>query len=103
MGHGLASPLARRDLALIRINLARPRTREGLDAAEACYGHSERWGRAGDSYARYAECAYLGIGLAERFEAIQNAFLCLELSERWERRVKEQFGRVLEGYRREAA
>lgn len=83
---------------MIRINLTRPKTREGLDAAAQCFEHAERWDRAGDIYARYAECAYISLSLPERFEAVENAFRCAELSERWWRRAvdmtKRELGRL---------
>lgn len=88
---------------MIRINLARPKTRDGLDAVDACFEHAERWSRAGDSFAWCAEYPYLSLTLEERFAAVENAFRCLELCERWEGRARELFGRVLEGWRRDAA
>lgn len=88
---------------MIRINLARPKAREGLRAVDACFEHAERWSRAGDTFTRCAEYPYLSLTLEERFAAVDNAFRCLELCERWEGRARELLLKILRDWRSEAA
>lgn len=79
---------------MIRINLTSPKTKPLLEFALECFGHSQRWGRYGDVFARAAESPWVRLSLEERFEAMDRAFLCLERSQLWAGRSEELFERL---------